>query len=76
MKKQIILELEEEIIAEFKELPEFWYAEKDNIVKPTIQETVRKHIIERINKRRIELATSQAATNTDVLKEKDISIRG
>lgn len=75
MKKQITLELEEELIAEFKELPEFWYMEKEILVKPTIQETLIKYIIESINRRRIELATSQAAINTDRLEEKDISIK-
>ena len=76
MKKEIVLEMEESIIAEFAELPAFWYGnEEDKLIKPTIQETLKKHIIDSINERRIELTTSQAAINTDILKESDITIK-
>lgn len=76
MKKQIILEMEESIIAEFAELPAFWYGnEEGKFIKPTIQETLKKYVIGSINERRIELVTSQAAMNTDILKESDITIK-
>ena len=69
--------MEESIIAEFEELPRFWYADEEGVVvKPTIQETLRKYIIDNVNERRIEIAASQAAISTDKLEESDIIIEG
>ena len=76
MKKEVVLEIDEGIILEFSELPIFWYGDEEGtLIKPTIQETLKKYIIDSINERRIELATSQAAINTDILKESDITIK-
>lgn len=77
MKKEIVLEMDESIIAEFAELPKFWEADEEgNLIKPTIQETLRKYIIDNINERRVELATSQAAISIGKIKDIDITIKG
>lgn len=76
MKKEITLELEEEVITEFENIEIFFdLDETSNLIKPTIQEILRKYIIDSINERRIELTTSQAAINTDILKESNITIK-
>lgn len=70
---KITLEIEDSVIAEFEELSEFWTQdEKYNLIKPTIKETIKKFIIEKINERRVGLATSQAAVKVNTLKDKDI----
>lgn len=74
MKKEVILVMEEDLIAEFKELPELWIFNQEELTKPTLQETLKKFIIDSINERRIELAAAQAAMNTIKLEDKDIVV--
>lgn len=75
MIKEISLKLEEGIIAEFEELHGFWIIdEENNLIKPSLQEILRKFIIDNINERRIEIAASQAAIDTIKLEDSDIII--
>ena len=67
--------MDETIIAEFKEIPLFWIQNEDGIlVKPSIQDTLKKYIIDNMNDRRIELAISQTTMTTPILKDGDIII--
>lgn len=75
MMKEISFQMDEAIIAEFKEIPLFWIQDdKYNLIKPSIQDTLKKYIIDKVNDRRIELVISQTAMATPILKDGDIII--
>ena len=71
---EIKLTLEENLINEFESISKFWESDESKVVKPTIQEIIRKYIIDSINEERIETVKLEAILKTDILKNNNITI--